>query len=95
MQLFKRMGSVAYYLTLYLISNERFHSPRVILVELHGRLVGLITVKDVLRFIAIEQPESPSSWERRASLDDVLNETWTSTSSWIQDLRIWWRRVAR
>jgi len=69
--------------------------PRVILVELHGRLVGLITVKDVLRFIAIEQPESPSSWERRASLDDVLNETWTSTSSWIQDLRIWWRRVAR
>ncbi|KLO20320.1 Cl-channel protein [Schizopora paradoxa] len=69
--------------------------PRVILVELHGRLAGLVTVKDVLRFIAIEQPESPTSWERRASFDDVLNETWSSTSSRIQDLRSWWRRVAR
>ncbi|KAE9394259.1 hypothetical protein BT96DRAFT_195261 [Gymnopus androsaceus JB14] len=42
-------------------------SPRVILVEDHGSLVGLVTVKDVLRFIATEKPGAydEPSWDER------------------------------
>jgi len=68
--------------------------PRVIIVEHHGRLVGLVTVKDVLRFVAIEQPDSPSL-ERRPSLEDLVGETWMSTSSRLRSVTSWWGRIFR
>lgn len=66
----------------------------MIIVEQHGRLVGLITVKDVLRFIATEHPES-SNWDSRASLDDLVEETWTRTSSALDPVVSLWRRLFR
>jgi chloride channel 3/4/5 len=48
----------------------------VILVEDHGALVGLVTVKDVLRFIATEKPDSEPSWDERGGLDGMLEEIW-------------------
>lgn len=51
--------------------------PRVILVEDHGVLSGLVTVKDVLRFIATEKPEYRPSWDERGGLDGLLEELWT------------------
>jgi len=52
--------------------------PRVILVEDHGSLVGLVTVKDVLRFIAMEKPGYHElSWEQRGGLDGLLEEFWS------------------
>jgi len=53
--------------------------PRVILVEDHGSLVGLVTVKDVLRFIAKEKPgaHDEPSWDERGGLDGLLDEIWT------------------
>ncbi|KAL7411300.1 hypothetical protein BDY24DRAFT_443200 [Mrakia frigida] len=62
-------------------------SPRVILVVKEGRLLGLVTVKDVLRHEAAveheqEQEISPSNWEEgrweeRVGLEGVLEEAWT------------------
>ncbi|KAJ7091935.1 Cl-channel protein [Mycena belliarum] len=51
--------------------------PRVILVEDHGVLAGLVTVKDVLRWIAVEKPEREQSWDERGGLDGLLEEVWT------------------
>ncbi|KAJ7121295.1 Cl-channel protein [Mycena crocata] len=50
--------------------------PRVILVEDHGVLAGLVTVKDVLRWIAVEKPEREPSWDERGGLDGILEELW-------------------
>lgn len=64
--------------------------PRVILVEDQGKLVGLVTVKDVLRFIATEKPQRGPSWDERGGLNNLLEEVWNwavtkghkFTSSW-------------
>ncbi|KAI5120350.1 hypothetical protein M0805_009425 [Coniferiporia weirii] len=68
--------------------------PRVILVEQHGKLVGLVTVKDVLRSIVAEQPTSPS-WGTRAGLDDLIEGTRTSTTSTLNSVVSWWSRTFR
>jgi chloride channel 3/4/5 len=47
MQLFRKMGCVV--LFLYYVLPSDLRRPRVILVSQEGRLVGLVTVKDVLR----------------------------------------------
>ena len=52
----------------------------MILVEEHGTLVGLVTVKDVLKFVAMEKPDSYPSWDERGGLDGVLEEIWNWTS---------------
>ncbi|KAG6920141.1 hypothetical protein DXG01_004907 [Tephrocybe rancida] len=52
--------------------------PRVILVENHGVLTGLVTVKDVLKFIATKPAHEPS-WVERGGLDGVLEEAYSST----------------
>lgn len=51
--------------------------PRVILIEKFGTLTGLITVKDVLRFIEKEEHE-PSSLDRnqRDAVEIILEESW-------------------
>ncbi|PAV18791.1 voltage-gated chloride channel [Pyrrhoderma noxium] len=50
--------------------------PRVVLVEHHGKLVGLVTVKDVLRFMATDHTDN--HWNSRAGLDDLLEEFYSS-----------------
>ncbi|KAF8647110.1 hypothetical protein AX16_006942 [Volvariella volvacea WC 439] len=67
--------------------------PRVILVESRGRLVGLVTVKDVLRFIATEKLNHEPSWDERGGLDGILEEIWTWTTHFIQGVVSWGRRL--
>ncbi|ELU37695.1 Cl-channel protein [Rhizoctonia solani AG-1 IA] len=53
--------------------------PRVILVEHHGSLAGLITVKDVLRFMASSEhahSATGSVWDNPGELDALLEEAW-------------------
>ena len=75
---------------------SHFPSPRVILVEDFGVLVGLTTVKDVLHLQPHEQLNSPIiAWNNRGALDGVLEELWT----WLADVRTstnaWFSRVSR
>jgi chloride channel 3/4/5 len=67
----------------------------VILVEEHGILVGLITVKDVLRFTAMEKPDSYPSWDERGGLDGMLEEIWTGTLTIWVNIAAWSRRLVR
>ncbi|CEL60646.1 putative chloride channel protein UM03490-D OS=Ustilago maydis (strain 521 / FGSC 9021) GN=UM11084,2 PE=3 SV=1 [Rhizoctonia solani AG-1 IB] len=63
--------------------------PRVILVEYHGSLVGLITVKDVLRFMASREhahSTTGSVWDNPGELDALLEEAWL----WAGNL---WRKI--
>ncbi|KAF9010637.1 Cl-channel protein [Cyathus striatus] len=69
--------------------------PRVILVEDHGALAGLVTVKDVLRFIATEKPNHGPSWDERGGLDGLLEEAWTWASDIIYRAASWCQRVFR
>lgn len=69
--------------------------PRVILVEEHGLLVGLVTVKDVLRFIATEKPDHSPSWDERGGLDGLLEEAWTWASDAVYRTVSWGRRLLR
>lgn len=72
------------------------HSPRVILVEDLGTLVGLTSVKDVLHLEPHEQLNSPIvAWSnRRGALDGALEELWT----WLADMRssinAWYSRAS-
>ncbi|KAJ3996350.1 Cl-channel protein [Lentinula boryana] len=72
--------------------------PRVILVEDYGSLVGLVTVKDVLRFIAMEKPGyHHPSWDERGGLDGLLEELWSVVRGVVNQLgellgRRWTRR---
>ncbi|KAJ7594451.1 Cl-channel protein [Mycena floridula] len=67
--------------------------PRVILVEDHGQLVGLVTVKDVLRFIATEKPDREPSWDERGGLDGLLEEVWTWASGGVHRVLFWSRSL--
>lgn len=99
MQLFKRMGYVhsvslsqGYILT---TPPPPLSSPRVILVEDFGMLVGLTTVKDVLHLEPHEQLNSPIiAWSHRGALDGALEELWT----WLADMRssvnAWYSRIS-
>ncbi|KAI8993977.1 Cl-channel protein [Trametes punicea] len=49
--------------------------PRVILVEDHGALAGLVTVKDVLRFTMTEIDDRHSPWNEHR-FDGVVDEAW-------------------
>lgn len=70
-------------------------SPRVILVEDLGTLVGLTSVKDVLHLEPHEQLNSPIvAWSNRGALDGALEELWT----WLADVRssinAWYSRAS-
>jgi chloride channel 3/4/5 len=76
--------------------SHLFSSPRVILVEDFGMLVGLTTVKDVLHLEPHEQLNSPIiAWSNRGALDGALEELWT----WLADMRssvnAWYSRISR
>ncbi|KJA27826.1 hypothetical protein HYPSUDRAFT_34980 [Hypholoma sublateritium FD-334 SS-4] len=69
--------------------------PRTILVEDHGVLSGLVTVKDVLKFIATEKPDHRPSWDERGGLDGLLEEVWTWANGKLSRILHWSRRVLR
>ena len=70
--------------------------PRVILVEDQGRLVGLVTVKDVLRFIAREKPGQQDSFEARGGLDGLLEESMSWGQGFMDRIRsMGWRAFRR
>lgn len=61
--------------------------PRVILVERHGALAGLVTVKDVLRFIATSEKASHSGDPlpgEAGGLEEFLEELYTSSSMLVE-----------
>jgi chloride channel 3/4/5 len=95
MKLFKRMGYVRHVFASFEgISHCLSISPRVILVEDFGTLVGLTTVKDVLHLEPHGQLNSPMiAWRNRGALDGALEELWT----WLADVRssvnAWYSRV--
>ncbi|KAH9929594.1 Cl-channel protein [Epithele typhae] len=66
--------------------------PRVILVENHGELAGLVTVKDVLRFTLAHDTSSPWGEQRFDSLVDEARE-WTGDLA--EDAMSWFRRMLR
>jgi hypothetical protein len=100
MQLFKRMGYVhtRIYVSTFHPGSHRLSlppSPRVILVEDLGTLVGLTSVKDVLHLEPHEQLNSPIvAWSNRGALDGALEELWT----WLADVRssinAWYSRAS-
>jgi chloride channel 3/4/5 len=69
--------------------------PRIILVEDHGVLSGLVTVKDVLKYIATERPGHQLSLDERGGLDGLLEEIWLWTSGSMSKVLLWSRRLFR
>lgn len=69
--------------------------PRIILVEDRGLLIGLVTVKDVLRFIATEKNDHGLSWDERGGLDGVLEEAWAWARNVVYRTVFWSRRLLR
>lgn len=97
MQLFKRMGYVVSSIirdtSSSLIQLLCFrNSPRVILVENHGELVGLVTVKDVLRFTAAERHDLRSPWSEQR-FDSLVDEAREWTGDLAEDALAWCRRL--
>ncbi|KAF3936173.1 hypothetical protein ABW19_dt0202557 [Dactylella cylindrospora] len=59
--------------------------PRVILVEQRGRLCGLVTVKDVLKYqFKVENREHPRDDTGESEMQDKLWDALTSAASWVQ-----------
>jgi chloride channel 3/4/5 len=69
--------------------------PRIILVEDHGVLSGLVTVKDVLKYIATERPGHHLSLDERGGLDGLLEEIWLWTSGRMSMVLLWSRQLFR
>ncbi|KAF8322212.1 hypothetical protein DL93DRAFT_2124058 [Clavulina sp. PMI_390] len=77
--------------------------PRVILVEQFGQLRGLLTVKDVMRFLhELESTAGPTTnefiplevWdEYQGTLRNVLERSWEYASARVDALLSWARRV--
>ncbi|EPQ57090.1 Cl-channel protein [Gloeophyllum trabeum ATCC 11539] len=68
--------------------------PRVILVEDRGSLVGLLTVKDVLRFTMTEKQDS-DSWDDRGGIDAVFEEVWAWAVQAEEAIVSWCQRLIR
>ncbi|KAG2148738.1 chloride channel [Suillus bovinus] len=66
--------------------------PRVILVEEHGLLKGLVTVKDVLRFNAAEQPVGDLHWNA-GELEAILDVMWNWAVGVVETSMEWCRRL--
>lgn len=70
-------------------------SPRVILVEDLGTLVGLTSVKDVLHLEPHEQLNSPIvAWSNRGALDGALEELWTWLANVRSSINAWYGRAS-
>ncbi|GJE92775.1 Cl-channel protein [Phanerochaete sordida] len=68
--------------------------PRVILVEDHGMLHGLVTVKDVLKYTATETGEMRSRWDE-TQFEGIVEHTWTFITTWTRVAVSWCRRLLR
>lgn len=64
-------------------------------MEDHGVLAGLVTVKDVLRFIALEKPEMEPSFDERGGLDGLLEEVLSWGSGMWTAILLWSRKLIR
>jgi chloride channel 3/4/5 len=66
----------------------------VILVEERGRLVGLVTVKDVLRFTERAEEDAAASGEAAGTdaVSDALEEGWTWAGGRAASALEWARR---
>ena len=59
-------------------------------------LAGLVTVKDVLKFTAMEKSGGDASWdELRGGLDGLLEEAYTWTVRVVDTVASWCRRLVR
>lgn len=65
--------------------------PRVILIEYHGKLIGLVTVKDCLRYqFKVEAAENPRSDRGEVARQAQLWSVMLRTTSWISEhLETW------
>lgn len=70
--------------------------PRVILVTHVGRLLGIVTIKDLLRHMALSEKEAEVSDARdqdpgfavgTGKLERLLERTWTAAEEWVVRLR--------
>lgn len=52
-------------------------------------------MKDVLRFIATEKPDSEPSWDERGGVDGLSDEVWTWASSIFERFMSWSRSIIR
>ncbi|KAI0081975.1 Cl-channel protein [Panus rudis PR-1116 ss-1] len=68
--------------------------PRVILVEDHGTLVGLVTIKDVLRFTLSEGRSKHNAWDPE-QFEGFMEEAWEWTTHRLQGAVSWCRRLVR
>lgn len=69
--------------------------PRVILVELRGKVCGLVTVKDVLKYqFKVENQEHPRV-ERASGAEERLWGFIERSGMWISGLSIWGRLSRR
>lgn len=66
----------------------------MILVEEHGSLKGLVTVKDVLRFNAVEQPIGDLHWDA-GELEAILDFLWIWAVGIVETSMEWYRRLIR
>jgi len=58
-------------------------------------LSGLVTVKDVLKFIATEKPDHRPSWDEWGGLDGLLEEVWMWATKIVSKVLLWNRRRLR
>lgn len=63
-------------------------------MEEHGTLKGLVTVKDVLRFNAAEQPAGDLQWDA-GELEAILDVMWRWVAGVVQTSIDWCRRLIR
>ncbi|CAL1706212.1 unnamed protein product [Somion occarium] len=68
--------------------------PRVVLIEDHGALVGLVTVKDVLHFTLAEGHEPRSAWNPK-DFEGFVEEAWTWITNFMTSLTSRARRLIR
>ena len=63
-------------------------------MEDHGALVGLVTVKDVLRYTLTEAGEVRSPWDEH-QFEGIIEETWTWVTTRTDAAFSWCRRLLR
>ena len=68
--------------------------PRVILVEDHGALRGLVTVKDVLKYTLTESGEMRTRWDE-TQFEGIVEEVWKWTTARARDVASLSRRLFR
>lgn len=68
--------------------------PRVILVEDHGVLCGLVTVKDVLKYTLTEAGEVRSRWDE-TQFEGIIEHCWTFITSSTHATMSWCRSLLR